>query len=95
MDPTISKFFVIIFKQHKTPFLHTTLFTWKTAAPKKKKIMKAIERYDAVTCVRFKPRTNEKDYVEYYGVGGCSSHIGKVGGKQQVAFVRKCVKVWN
>jgi len=59
-------------------------------APKKKKIMKAIERYDAVTCVRFKPRTNEKDYVEYYGVGGCSSHIGKVGGKQQIKIGKNC-----
>ena len=66
--------------------LFTTIYE-KTAGLKKKQIMKAIDRYNAVTCIRFKPRTNEKDYVEYYGIGGCSSHIGKVGGKQQVICV--------
>lgn len=40
--------------------------------------MYGIEKY---TCVRFMKRSNEEDYLNIVSGGGCSSFMGKVGGK--------------
>jgi hypothetical protein len=45
--------------------------------------MDFIEYY---TCIRFKPRTNERDYVQIYSGNGCSSNMGRIGGKQRVSL---------
>lgn len=38
-----------------------------------------------LTCITFKPRTNEKDYVHFfYGGNGCNSNVGRTGGKQNI-----------
>ncbi|XP_031553981.1 low choriolytic enzyme-like [Actinia tenebrosa] len=42
------------------------------------------------TCVRFKPRTNERNYAHFYIGGGCSSHVGPIGGKQYISLARGC-----
>jgi hypothetical protein len=42
-----------------------------------------IERY---TCVDFKQRNREEDYVYIKSGRGCSSHLGKIGGKQEVSL---------
>jgi hypothetical protein len=45
--------------------------------------MEGIEKY---TCVRFKPRTTEKDYVEIKSGSGCHSNLGKIGRRQEVSL---------
>lgn len=49
------------------------------------KILAAMGEYHKSTCIRFVPRSNEKDYV-YFGSTntGCWSSVGKVGGKQTI-----------
>ncbi|XP_061398643.1 zinc metalloproteinase nas-4-like [Musca vetustissima] len=48
-------------------------------------IHNAIQEYHQRTCIRFVPRTNEKDYISIVnGKSGCWSSIGRVGGKQEV-----------
>ncbi|KAG5672808.1 hypothetical protein PVAND_002900 [Polypedilum vanderplanki] len=48
-------------------------------------IKKAIDIYEQQTCIRFVPRTNEKDYVSVESSNtGCWSSVGRVGGKQIV-----------
>uniref|UniRef100_A0A1I8M9I8 Metalloendopeptidase n=1 Tax=Musca domestica TaxID=7370 RepID=A0A1I8M9I8_MUSDO len=48
-------------------------------------IRNAIQEYHRRTCIRFVPRTNEKDYISIVnGKSGCWSSIGLVGGKQEV-----------
>ncbi|CAL8069317.1 unnamed protein product [Orchesella dallaii] len=42
------------------------------------------------TCIRFTPRTNEKDYVYVSSGSGCYSNVGKAGGKQVVSLPRAC-----
>ncbi|KXJ21994.1 Zinc metalloproteinase nas-30 [Exaiptasia diaphana] len=42
------------------------------------------------TCVRFKPRTNERNYAHFYIGGGCSSYVGPVGGRQMISLARGC-----
>lgn len=45
----------------------------------------AINEYHRRTCIRFIPRTTERDYVSIVsGNSGCWSSVGRVGGKQEV-----------
>lgn len=45
--------------------------------------MDDIETY---TCVRFVERTNEEDYVHILSGSGCSSHLGKIDGMQEISL---------
>lgn len=57
-------------------------------------IERAMESIGSVACIRFVPRTNEEDYIEFFSGGGCFSRLGKVGGKQSISIKRKqCVAV--
>ncbi|XP_064554677.1 zinc metalloproteinase nas-1 [Drosophila montana] len=48
-------------------------------------IQHAFKEYHDKTCVRFRPRTNEKDYISIVnGKSGCWSSIGRLGGRQEV-----------
>lgn len=49
-----------------------------------------IEKY---TCVEFKTRrNNEPDYINIKNGAGCSSHLGKIGGKQDVTLkIKGCM----
>ncbi|KAJ1096030.1 hypothetical protein NDU88_001179 [Pleurodeles waltl] len=38
------------------------------------------------TCIRFVPRTTEKDYISFESASGCWSPIGRVGGQQSVTL---------
>jgi len=40
------------------------------------------------TCVRFVKRSNQKDYIEIRDGRGCSSSVGKIGGKQIITLKR-------
>ncbi|CAL1291217.1 unnamed protein product [Larinioides sclopetarius] len=53
----------------------------------------AIEHYHNHTCVRFVPRTNEKDYVKIFYGKGCNSHVGRGGGKQVVSLGKGCHEI--
>ncbi|XP_017140742.1 zinc metalloproteinase nas-1 isoform X2 [Drosophila miranda] len=45
----------------------------------------AFKEYHTRTCVRFKPRSTEKDYISIgSGKSGCWSSIGRLGGRQEV-----------
>ncbi|EDS31597.1 metalloproteinase [Culex quinquefasciatus] len=45
----------------------------------------AFNEYHSKTCVRFKPRMGEKDYISIESSqSGCWSSVGRIGGKQEV-----------
>ncbi|CAK8685136.1 hatching enzyme 1.2-like [Clavelina lepadiformis] len=50
----------------------------------------AIQQYAEDTCIRFKPRKNEKDYLEFFVGRGCWSYIGRIRGKQQLSVGNGC-----
>ncbi|KAG0280375.1 hypothetical protein BGZ96_001578 [Linnemannia gamsii] len=58
-------------------------------------VMRGIERWNQVLgdCLPLKPRkANDRDYINVYNGGGCSSMIGKVGGGQALSLaVNGCV----
>jgi hypothetical protein len=48
------------------------------------RVKNAIAHWKEKTNVRFVPRTNETDYVEFVPSTGCSSMIGRMGGRQTI-----------
>lgn len=52
--------------------------------PDHARVTDAIAHWEAKTAVRFVARTTESDYVEFHSGTGCSSYIGRVGGRQYV-----------
>ena len=54
-------------------------------------IEQAIQHYNQHTCIRFKHRTNEKDYVRFFKGNGCFSMVGRMGnGKQDISLGNGC-----
>ncbi|XP_068155186.1 hatching enzyme 1.2 [Drosophila tropicalis] len=48
-------------------------------------VQNAIAEYHKRTCIRFVPRSTERDYISIVsGNSGCWSSVGRVGGKQEV-----------
>mgnify|MGYP002804199384 FL=1 len=49
----------------------------------------AIKHWQEKTCIKFKPKENEKDYVEFEQGDGCSSYVGRIKGKQDLTVGNK------
>lgn len=48
-------------------------------------INQAINEYHAKTCLKFVPRSSEKDYISFESSSsGCWSSVGRIGGKQSL-----------
>ena len=47
-------------------------------------LIKAIRELERKSIVNFKIRDTEKDFIDLYRGGGCSSKIGRVGGRQEI-----------
>ncbi|XP_069488696.1 hatching enzyme 1.2-like [Ambystoma mexicanum] len=55
-------------------------------------IMSAIQSFSQSTCISFRSRTNERDYLFIEPQNGCWSYIGRTGGRQVVSLQRNgCV----
>ncbi|XP_071974933.1 embryonic protein UVS.2-like [Engystomops pustulosus] len=54
-------------------------------------ITAAMQEFATLSCVRFVPRTSEKDYVEIIKSMGCWSYIGRQRGAQQLSLDTSCV----
>lgn len=52
--------------------------------PDHARVTDAIAHWEAKTALRFVARTTESDYVEFRSGTGCSSYIGRIGGRQYV-----------
>jgi len=78
----------------KCPFesFFGTSFCWLRGATKE--IEKAMKEWEKNTCIRFKKRTNERDYLQFMngGVGNCYSNVGRIGGAQQISIGTYCRK---
>ncbi|CAH3176709.1 unnamed protein product, partial [Porites lobata] len=55
-----------------------------------KAITAAMNEWSSKTCITFKKRTTEKDYVEFFKGKGCSSYVGRISGKQIINLARGC-----
>uniref|UniRef100_A0A671L8M7 Metalloendopeptidase n=1 Tax=Sinocyclocheilus anshuiensis TaxID=1608454 RepID=A0A671L8M7_9TELE len=59
-----------------------------------KDILNAFNMISKKTCVRFRPHTNETDYLHFELGNGCASYVGCRGGEQPLLIGPKC-KVGN
>lgn len=54
-------------------------------------IAMAMKNFHESTCIRFVPRSHEKDYIHILKGDGCSSSVGRVGGAQAVSLGPGCI----
>ena len=53
-------------------------------------LFKTIKEYEARTVINFKMRSDEEDFIEIFGNAGCSSPLGKLGGRQTLSLADTC-----
>ena len=58
--------------------------------PAKSRVTDAIKHWEQKTPLRFPRRTNEADFISFEVGGGCSSHVGRQGGKQVIHLASGC-----
>ncbi|XP_071480298.1 zinc metalloproteinase nas-14-like [Diadema antillarum] len=56
----------------------------------KKRILDAMQRFHEMTCIRFRPRTIERDYILFTQSLGCWSMVGRTGGRQKISLSGTC-----
>lgn len=59
-------------------------YTIQSGHPKTSTILQAIEHIEEQTNLRLVQRSNQKDYVRFVTSDGCSSRVGRCGGKQNI-----------
>ena len=57
----------------------------------RKVVEEAMEEFESKTCLRFKPRSSERDYVHIYSGSGCNSQVGRVGRMQGLSLGSGCL----
>ena len=55
-------------------------------------IRSAMDHWENETCIRFIPRTTQKDYVYIWRGNGCCSHVGRRQGKQFLSLGLGCLR---
>jgi hypothetical protein len=65
-------------------------FTINSNLPNQVRVTDAIAHWQTNTGLRFVARTNQADYVEFIPGTGCSSFVGKKGGRQEIILEAGC-----
>ncbi|XP_060734294.1 low choriolytic enzyme-like [Tachysurus vachellii] len=51
-------------------------------------IRRGLDSFSSITCIRFIPRSNERDYISIESLNGCYSYIGRIGKAQTLSLSR-------
>ena len=68
------------------PFIISSAFT----PTEQQNIGYAMGNWSEVTCIRFVERESERDYIYFVQGHECSSHVGRVGGRQYITLDDSC-----
>lgn len=68
----------------------TVYYSIEDALPNKKRVYDAIKHWRQKTNIRFVKRTNQSAYVVFRKGNGCSSAVGRTGGKQYITLANGC-----
>lgn len=69
---------------------HIVYYTIRSEVQERYRIFDAMDHWKQNTNVRFIPRTNQPNYVEFIEADGCWSYLGMIGGKQQISLAPGC-----
>ncbi|XGW28951.1 hypothetical protein V3C99_008616 [Haemonchus contortus] len=64
----------------------------------KKIIRLSLDYLEQISCFRFVPRSDEKDFLAFMPLDGCYSYVGKVGGTQVISLAVDCIAdyiIWH
>lgn len=59
----------------------------------KREIFNALNEFKSRTCIQFKSRRNQDDYITITSGDGCNSPIGRQGGEQKVILGKGCLNL--
>jgi hypothetical protein len=65
-------------------------YTINPSLPDQQRVHDAIAHWQARTAIRFVARTDQADYVTFQPGAGCSSSVGRRGGRQFITLGREC-----
>ena len=68
----------------------TVYYTVESSLPNKTRVYDAIAHWEKFTNLRFIKRTNQTAYVNFRKGSGCSSSVGRTGGKQNINLANGC-----
>ena len=57
----------------------------------RKVVEEAMKEFESKTCLRFTPRSSERDYIHIYSGSGCNSQVGRVGRMQSLSLGAGCL----
>ncbi|KAL2088664.1 hypothetical protein ACEWY4_015563 [Coilia grayii] len=70
--------------------VYVPVFISKDFSSREKAIIeRGLSSFSSMSCIRFKPRTNQRDYIGIYSKNGCYSAIGRRGGQQTISLSRR------
>lgn len=69
---------------------NTVYYTINSNLPNQGRVSGAIAEWEANTNLTFVQRTNQSDYIEFRSGSGCSSSVGRVGGRQFINLASGC-----
>jgi len=65
----------------------TVPYTFQSGFPYQTQVRQAIDVFERETCVRFKPRTNERFYIRFIRGQGCYAYIGMINRAAQTVSI--------
>ncbi len=68
----------------------TVYYTVENSLPNKTRVYDAIAHWEKYSNLRFVKRTNQTAYVNFRKGSGCSSAVGRTGGKQNINLANGC-----
>ncbi|WP_234424313.1 M12 family metallopeptidase [Aquimarina sp. Aq107] len=69
---------------------NTVFYSIENGMPFTSRIIDAIAHWESITSLRFIKRTDQKDYIYFKNGSGCSSFVGRIGGRQDITLENGC-----
>ncbi|WP_298546838.1 M12 family metallopeptidase [uncultured Aquimarina sp.] len=69
---------------------NTVYYSIQSGMPNQSRITNAIAHWESKTSLRFVPRTSQSNYVYFKNGSGCSSYVGRIGGRQDITLANGC-----
>ena len=66
-------------------------FSFSFSSEGRKVVEEAMKEFENKTCLRFTPRSSERDYIHIYSGSGCNSKVGRLGRMQSLSLGPGCL----